>query len=66
MSSPAPRITIWRTPPPTAVDKASSAIRLRAAVNRRPMLAEGYAFAELEHILFVFAQNLHCEWVMED
>jgi hypothetical protein len=32
-------------PSSTALDKASSAIRLRAAVNRRPMLAKGCAFA---------------------
>ena len=29
----------------TALDKASSAIRLRAVVNRRPMLAKGCPFA---------------------
>jgi hypothetical protein len=29
----------------TALDKASSAIRLRAVVNRRPMLAKGCLFA---------------------
>jgi len=59
------RMTICRILFSTALDKASSAIRLRAAVNRRPMLAKGCPFA-IEARPFRLHAESSWQMVMED